>query len=48
MTGWADEFVYVPLEDQDREECRADLLAQGIEEEFVDQLLGKAEESPDV
>jgi hypothetical protein len=48
MTGWDAEFVFVAPGDQNSEQRRASLLAQGIEEELVEQILARpVEESPD-
>jgi hypothetical protein len=43
VSRWNDEFEFVKPEDNDRPmaERRADLLAQGIDAEFIDQILGK-------
>jgi hypothetical protein len=40
VTRWDDEFVFIKPEDDQRDvaERRADLLAQGIDVEFIDQL----------
>jgi hypothetical protein len=45
MTCWDEEYEFVTPEDDDRPmaERRADLLAQGIDVEFIEQILGRAE-----